>query len=78
VAQSKPELQQQRVVTHKGSSGPGWVSADHRSSSANKQQLFPDASDARRVSMHHHTQPDPPATESFPTDPSGPPEAGRP
>jgi FtsP/CotA-like multicopper oxidase with cupredoxin domain len=29
--------------------------------------------------MHHHTQPDPPmATESFPTDPSGLPEAGRP
>src|ERR671919_2465194 len=32
----------------------------------------------RRVSMQHHTQPDPPATESFPTDPSGLPEAGRP
>jgi FtsP/CotA-like multicopper oxidase with cupredoxin domain len=29
--------------------------------------------------MHHHTQPDPPmAAESFPTDPSGLPEAGRP
>jgi FtsP/CotA-like multicopper oxidase with cupredoxin domain len=28
--------------------------------------------------MQHHTQPDPPATESFPTDPSGLPEAGRP
>jgi FtsP/CotA-like multicopper oxidase with cupredoxin domain len=29
--------------------------------------------------MHHHTQPDPPmAIESFPTDPSGLPEAGRP
>ena len=28
--------------------------------------------------MHHHTQPDPLATESFPTDPSGLPEAGRP
>jgi FtsP/CotA-like multicopper oxidase with cupredoxin domain len=27
--------------------------------------------------MHHHTQPDPLATESFPTDPSGLPEAGR-
>ena len=28
--------------------------------------------------MHHHTQSDPPATESFPTDPSGLPDAGRP
>jgi len=29
--------------------------------------------------MHHHTQSDSPmATESFPTDPSGPPEAGPP
>jgi FtsP/CotA-like multicopper oxidase with cupredoxin domain len=28
--------------------------------------------------MQHHTQPDPPATGSFPTDPSGLPEAGRP
>jgi FtsP/CotA-like multicopper oxidase with cupredoxin domain len=29
--------------------------------------------------MHHHTQPDSPmAPESFPTDPSGLPEAGRP
>ena len=28
--------------------------------------------------MQHHTQPDPPAVESFPTDPSGLPEAGRP
>ena len=28
--------------------------------------------------MQHHTPPDPPATESFPTDPSGLPEAGRP
>jgi Multicopper oxidase len=28
--------------------------------------------------MQHHTRPDPPATESFPTDPSGLPEAGRP
>jgi FtsP/CotA-like multicopper oxidase with cupredoxin domain len=28
--------------------------------------------------MQHHTQPDLPATESFPTDPSGLPEAGRP
>jgi FtsP/CotA-like multicopper oxidase with cupredoxin domain len=28
--------------------------------------------------MQHHTQPDPPATESFPTDPTGLPEAGRP
>jgi FtsP/CotA-like multicopper oxidase with cupredoxin domain len=28
--------------------------------------------------MHHHTQPDPLSTESFPTDPSGLPEAGRP
>jgi FtsP/CotA-like multicopper oxidase with cupredoxin domain len=28
--------------------------------------------------MQHHTQPDPRATESFPTDPSGLPEAGRP
>jgi FtsP/CotA-like multicopper oxidase with cupredoxin domain len=28
--------------------------------------------------MHHHTQSDPPATESFPTDPSGLPEASRP
>jgi FtsP/CotA-like multicopper oxidase with cupredoxin domain len=28
--------------------------------------------------MHHNTQPDPLATESFPTDPSGLPEAGRP
>ena len=28
--------------------------------------------------MHHHTPPDPLATESFPTDPSGLPEAGRP
>jgi FtsP/CotA-like multicopper oxidase with cupredoxin domain len=28
--------------------------------------------------MHHHTQPDPLTTESFPTDPSGLPEAGRP
>jgi FtsP/CotA-like multicopper oxidase with cupredoxin domain len=28
--------------------------------------------------MHHHTQPDPLATESFPTDPTGLPEAGRP
>jgi FtsP/CotA-like multicopper oxidase with cupredoxin domain len=28
--------------------------------------------------MHHHTQSDPLATESFPTDPSGLPEAGRP
>jgi FtsP/CotA-like multicopper oxidase with cupredoxin domain len=28
--------------------------------------------------MPHHTQPDPLATESFPTDPSGLPEAGRP
>ena len=28
--------------------------------------------------MQHHTQPDPLATESFPTDPSGLPEAGRP
>ena len=28
--------------------------------------------------MHHHTRPDPLATESFPTDPSGLPEAGRP
>ena len=27
--------------------------------------------------MRHHTQPDPLATESFPTDPSGLPEAGR-
>jgi FtsP/CotA-like multicopper oxidase with cupredoxin domain len=27
---------------------------------------------------HHHTQPDPPVTESFPTDPSGLPEAARP
>jgi FtsP/CotA-like multicopper oxidase with cupredoxin domain len=27
--------------------------------------------------MQHHTQPDPPATESFPTDPTGLPEAGR-
>jgi FtsP/CotA-like multicopper oxidase with cupredoxin domain len=27
--------------------------------------------------MQHHTQPDPPASESFPTDPSGLPEAGR-
>src|SRR5829696_6496284 len=33
---------------------------------------------ARRVSMQHHTQPDPLATESFPTDPSGLPEATRP
>src|SRR5215216_8030746 len=33
----------------------------------------------RAVSMHHHTQSDSPmATESFPTDPSGPPEAGPP
>jgi FtsP/CotA-like multicopper oxidase with cupredoxin domain len=28
--------------------------------------------------MHHHTQSDPLATESYPTDPSGLPEAGRP
>jgi FtsP/CotA-like multicopper oxidase with cupredoxin domain len=28
--------------------------------------------------MHHHTRPDPLAAESFPTDPSGLPEAGRP
>jgi FtsP/CotA-like multicopper oxidase with cupredoxin domain len=28
--------------------------------------------------MQHHTQPDPPATESFPTDPTGLPEATRP
>ena len=28
--------------------------------------------------MHHHTQPDPLANESFPTDPSGLPEATRP
>jgi FtsP/CotA-like multicopper oxidase with cupredoxin domain len=28
--------------------------------------------------MDHHTQSDPPATESFPTDPTGLPEAGRP
>jgi FtsP/CotA-like multicopper oxidase with cupredoxin domain len=28
--------------------------------------------------MHHHTQPDPRATESFSTDPTGLPEAGRP
>jgi FtsP/CotA-like multicopper oxidase with cupredoxin domain len=28
--------------------------------------------------MQRHTQPDPPATDSFPTDPSGLPEAGRP
>jgi FtsP/CotA-like multicopper oxidase with cupredoxin domain len=28
--------------------------------------------------MHHHTQPDPAAAGSFPTDPSGLPEAGRP
>ena len=28
--------------------------------------------------MQHHTRPDPLATESFPTDPSGLPEAGRP
>jgi FtsP/CotA-like multicopper oxidase with cupredoxin domain len=28
--------------------------------------------------MQHHTRPDQPATESFPTDPSGLPEAGRP
>jgi hypothetical protein len=29
--------------------------------------------------MHHHTQPDSPmAPESFPTDPTGLPEAGRP
>jgi FtsP/CotA-like multicopper oxidase with cupredoxin domain len=28
--------------------------------------------------MQHHTEPDPLATESFPTDPSGLPEAGRP
>jgi FtsP/CotA-like multicopper oxidase with cupredoxin domain len=28
--------------------------------------------------MQHHTRSDPPATESFPTDPSGLPEAGRP
>jgi hypothetical protein len=28
--------------------------------------------------MDHHTQSAPPATESFPTDPSGLPEAGRP
>jgi FtsP/CotA-like multicopper oxidase with cupredoxin domain len=28
--------------------------------------------------MHHHTGPDPLSTESFPTDPSGLPEAGRP
>ena len=30
------------------------------------------------MSLQHHTQPDPPATESFPTDPAGLPEAGRP
>jgi FtsP/CotA-like multicopper oxidase with cupredoxin domain len=30
------------------------------------------------ASMPHHTQPDPPAIDSFPTDPSGLPEAGRP
>jgi hypothetical protein len=28
--------------------------------------------------MHDHTRPDPPAAESFPTDPSGLPEAARP
>jgi hypothetical protein len=28
--------------------------------------------------MQHHTQPDPPAADSFPTDPSGLSEAGRP
>jgi hypothetical protein len=28
--------------------------------------------------MHHHTPADPLAIESFPTDPSGLPEAGRP
>jgi hypothetical protein len=28
--------------------------------------------------MHHHTQPDPLAPESFPTDPTGLPEATRP
>jgi hypothetical protein len=28
--------------------------------------------------MQHHTQPDPLATESFPTDPAGLPETGRP
>jgi FtsP/CotA-like multicopper oxidase with cupredoxin domain len=38
-----------------------------------------DASTTRRAGiMHHHTRPDPLATESFPTDPSGLPEAGRP
>jgi hypothetical protein len=30
------------------------------------------------VIVHHHSRPDPLATESFPTDPSGLPEAGRP
>src|SRR4029450_6434772 len=42
---------------------PGWQGAQARRK--------------RSVSMDH-TRPDPPATESFPTDPSGLPEAGRP
>jgi FtsP/CotA-like multicopper oxidase with cupredoxin domain len=40
--------------------------------------LMPGMLDDLEVSMHHPTQPDPLATESFPTDPTGLPEAGRP
>src|SRR5215211_1436092 len=58
---------------HKGESGLVRPSADHGSSAGRLG-----CRTTRRVSMHHHTQPDPLANESFPTDPSGLPEAGRP
>src|SRR6266511_525814 len=77
--------------SHKGSSGPGQnpghVAAPRADGSPHRgQQLRPaslgGALDQARpggVIMHHHTRPDPPMpTESFPTDPTGLPEAGRP
>ena len=58
---------------HTGKSAWSGPSADHGSSAGCLGCWT-----TRRMSMHHHTQPDPLATESFPTDPSGLPEAGQP
>src|SRR5204863_308152 len=65
---------------HKGESGLVRPSADHGSSTRTSSSCcrMPGRWTTRRVNMHHHTQPDPLATGSFPTDPSGLPEAGRP